>query len=99
MTGMRPTDTHCPYCSLQCGISMAAGDRPATLQPQPNFPVNRGGLCSKGWTAAELLDHPQRLLSPLVRTDPADRRSRLRPATWDEALDRIVDGLQAAQRD
>jgi len=20
--------THCPYCSLQCGISMVAGDRP-----------------------------------------------------------------------
>ena len=46
---------------------MVAGDRPATLQPQPDFPTNRGGLCSKGWTAATLLDHPQRLLTPLVR--------------------------------
>jgi assimilatory nitrate reductase catalytic subunit len=40
------------------------------LEPQDEFPTNRGGLCSKGWTAAELLDHPDRLDQPLVR----DRR-------------------------
>ena len=49
---------------------MVAGDRPATLQPQEDFPTNRGGLCSKGWTAADLLDHPERLLTPLVRDRP-----------------------------
>jgi assimilatory nitrate reductase catalytic subunit len=54
------TATHCPYCSLQCGILMVAGSRPATLLPQEDFPTNRGGLCSKGWTAAELLDHKDR---------------------------------------
>ena len=41
----RTTQTHCPYCSLQCGVTMTAGDRPATLQPA-DFPTNRGGLCS-----------------------------------------------------
>ena len=92
-----PTLTHCPYCSLQCGISMVAGDRPATLEPQADFPTNRGGLCSKGWTAASLLDHPQRLLTPLVRTVPGDRSSELRPASWDEALDLIVSQLTRTQ--
>jgi len=58
------TRTHCPYCSLQCGIVLTAGGRPATLRPQDDFPTNRGGLCSKGWNAATLLDHPQRLLQP-----------------------------------
>jgi assimilatory nitrate reductase catalytic subunit len=92
-----PTLTHCPYCSLQCGISMVAGDRPATLEPQVEFPTNRGGLCSKGWTAATLLDHPQRLLSPLVRTVPGDRSSELRPASWNEAFDLLVSGIRRAQ--
>lgn len=91
------TRTHCPYCSLQCGIVLTAGNRPVTLQPQPDFPTNRGGLCSKGWNAATLLDHPQRLLHPLVRAVPGDRASALRPATWDEALDLFVDGITAAQ--
>jgi assimilatory nitrate reductase catalytic subunit len=95
--GPPPTLTHCPYCSLQCGISMTAGNRPATLQPQEEFPTNRGGLCSKGWTATSLLDHPQRLLTPLVRTVPGDRTSEFRTASWDEALDAIVAGFRAAQ--
>ena len=43
-----------------------------------DFPTNRGGLCQKGWTAAELLDHPERLTTPLIA--PGDG-----PATWDEA--------------
>ena len=92
-----PTLTHCPYCSLQCGIGVVAGDRPATLQPI-EFPTNRGGLCSKGWTAATLLDHPQRLLTPLLRTVPGDRASTFRPASWDEAFAVIVTGIEQAQQ-
>lgn len=76
---------------------MHAGGRPATLEPQSDFPTNAGGLCSKGWTAASLLDHPQRLLQPLVREVRGDRTSPFRAATWDEALDQVVEGITAAQ--
>jgi assimilatory nitrate reductase catalytic subunit len=62
------------------------------------FPTNRGGLCAKGWSAAELLDHPDRLMTPLVRTDPADRRSPFRPATWDEALTAIANAIKKSQQ-
>jgi len=48
----------------------------ATITGDPGFPVNRGALCIKGWTAAETLDHPDRLLAPLAR----DGRGRLAPA-------------------
>ncbi|MGY1594435.1 molybdopterin oxidoreductase family protein [Geodermatophilus sp. SYSU D00708] len=92
----RTTRTHCPYCSLQCGVTMTAGDRPATLQPA-DFPTNRGGLCSKGWSAPELLDHPERLTRPLVRAVPGDRTSPLVEATWDEALDRLVTAIERTQ--
>jgi assimilatory nitrate reductase catalytic subunit len=83
---------------LQCGISVFAGGRPATLQPS-DFPTNRGGLCSKGWTAAELLDHPERLLHPLIRKNPGDRSSPFRPASWDEALDAITAAIERTQAD
>ncbi|GAA4843140.1 molybdopterin oxidoreductase family protein [Actinomycetospora corticicola] len=91
------TATHCPYCSLQCGM---------TLTPRPetdgggyevtgtNFPTNRGGLCEKGLSSAELLAHPDRLTTPLVRDH---RDEPFRAATWDEALARVVDGLTVAQ--
>ena len=93
----RTTDTHCPYCSLQCGMAVTAGDRPATLVPL-DFPTNRGGLCSKGWSSAELLDHPERLTRPLVRAVPGDRTSPLVESTWDEALGRVVAAIERTQR-
>ena len=86
-------DTHCPYCALQCGIALRPAGGTVTLAPLSDFPVNQGGLCSKGWTAGELLDHPDRLRTPLVRTDPGDRRSPLRPAGWAEALDLVAGAI------
>ncbi len=82
---LRTTATHCPYCSLQCGMAVTAGDRPATLVPL-DFPTNRGGLCSKGWSSTELLDHSERLTRPLVRAVPGDRTSALVETSWDDQL-------------
>ncbi len=59
-----------------------------------NFPTNLGGLCQKGWTAADLLNHPERLLSPLMRRA---KGFPLVPVSWDEALDRVVDEVQGLQ--
>ncbi len=59
-----------------------------------DFPMNRGGLCQKGWSATELLDHPERLMTPLIR----DAKGRaLRPASWNEALERITFEIRSAQ--
>ena len=94
-TPQTPTATHCPYCALQCGMTLAPDGAGRTQVQARDFPTNRGGLCQKGWTAADLLTHPDRLCAPLVR---GSKDGRLRPATWDEALDRVAAGLQAAQR-
>ncbi|WP_308201203.1 molybdopterin oxidoreductase family protein [Paractinoplanes maris] len=95
---MTATDTHCPYCALQCGMTLTPGIPRVRLEPR-DFPVNKGGLCAKGFSAADLLDHRDRLLTPLVRKEPGDRRSPLREATWDEALTRITEAITTAQRD
>ncbi|MEU7751551.1 molybdopterin oxidoreductase family protein [Micromonospora sp. NPDC049101] len=89
----RQVATHCPYCALQCGMVLREDDTGVTVHPR-QFPTNRGGLCQKGWTSAELLDHPERLTTPLVR-DPAT--GALHPASWDVALDRVVAGIRAVQ--
>ncbi|MFG3166041.1 molybdopterin oxidoreductase family protein [Streptomyces sp. NPDC048200] len=84
-------DTHCPYCSLQCGMRLAtAGGVGTTVVERPEFPVNRGALCGKGQSAAALLDTARRLTTPLVRD-----RGTLRAASWDEALDRVAGGFAA----
>ena len=88
------TDTHCPYCALQCGMTLAGSSAEISVQAR-NFPTNRGGLCQKGWTAAELLYHPDRLTTPLLR---AGKEGKLRPASWDEALDFTSAKIQSIQR-
>ena len=65
-----------------------------SVDGDPRFPVNKGGLCVKGWMSAETLAHPERLLTPLVR----NARGVLAPATWDEALDHVASRIQDVQR-
>ncbi|HEU5056744.1 MAG TPA: molybdopterin-dependent oxidoreductase, partial [Kofleriaceae bacterium] len=86
------TKTHCPYCSLQCGMSLERTGRALEVVPWPEFPVNEGALCRKGWTAAGLRGSRERLTTPLVR----DRATGdLRAAGWDEALDLVAARLSA----
>ncbi|MHA7281443.1 molybdopterin oxidoreductase family protein [Arthrobacter sp. TMS2-4] len=87
--------THCPYCALQCAMTVTAPgthDRAADLEGR-DFPTNRGGLCRKGWSAAELLDHPDRLTVPLVR----DADGILREVSWDAVLNLISDRVRDIQ--
>jgi assimilatory nitrate reductase catalytic subunit len=60
-----------------------------------DFPTNRGNLCRKGWTSAELLDAPDRLLTPLLRRK---RDDALAPASWDDALGFVVERIKHSQR-
>ncbi len=103
-------ETHCPYCALQCGMSLSvdvetpmvasqttsqtdvASAPTVTVSPR-EFPTNRGGLCQKGWTAAEVLTVDDRLLTPLVRSGTGV----LEPASWDEALDLVAERLTTIQ--
>ncbi|MEU9651194.1 molybdopterin oxidoreductase family protein [Streptomyces sp. NPDC048110] len=85
------TPTHCPYCALQCGMNLTPVEGGTVeVSDRADFPVNRGALCGKGRTAAQVLAPGARLTSPLVRA--AD--GTLAPAGWDEALDRIARNLE-----
>ncbi|MFV2174773.1 molybdopterin oxidoreductase family protein [Actinomadura sp. LOL_016] len=92
------TPTHCPYCALQCGMTLTAAApgtspdaAPVEVTPRDDVPANQGGLCRKGWTSAELLTVPDRLTAPLMRKS---RDAPLEPCTWDEALDRVAGELR-----
>ncbi len=91
--GGTAVDTHCPYCALQCGMTLSPAGR-ASVRVRPRDP-SAGGLCQKGWTAAALLGSPARLTTPLVRDG-----GTLRPASWDEALGLVARRIKeiAAER-
>lgn len=89
---IKPTDTHCPYCALQCAMRLGEPE-PGSADPVSvagrDFPTNRGGLCQKGWTSPAVLAAPDRLTTPLIRRDGV-----LREASWEEALGLIAHTVQ-----
>jgi predicted molibdopterin-dependent oxidoreductase YjgC len=87
----------CNFCGVGCQVDLnvdrAANRVVKVTSPPPGTTVNDGNLCVKGRFANDFIHHPDRLTTPLVRHGGKD--GELRPASWDEALDRVVEGLQA----
>jgi assimilatory nitrate reductase catalytic subunit len=90
------TKTHCPYCAFQCGMTVTPNDDGGglTVRADDEFPVNRGQMCIKGFTSAALLDHPQRVRTPMLR----QRTGRLVPVSWDTALDYVAEQIVAISK-
>ncbi|MGH9273448.1 MAG: molybdopterin oxidoreductase family protein, partial [Acidimicrobiales bacterium] len=76
----------CGYCSLGCGMFICVRDGQAVaVKGDPDHPVNLGRLCPKGLSEHQMIAAPGRLHAPLLSGHPA---------TWDEALDRTVEGFR-----
>ena len=63
------------------------------IAADPEFPVNRGQMCIKGFTSSALLDHPERIRQPMLRQP----NGRLTPVSWSTALDFIAERVEALQ--
>jgi len=72
---------------------MEGSDGIVVVEPNPRFPVNKGGLCIKGWSSASLLLHPERLRQPLLRNG----RGELVPVSWETALATIAARFRSVQ--
>lgn len=87
--------THCSFCGVQCGMNLrVSGGQVIGVEPR-DFPHNRGSLCPKGVVAYQQVNHPDRLTYPMIRR--GGKGGQLERATWDEALDYIVQRWQKIQ--
>lgn len=91
--------TTCNFCGVGCQLDLNI-DRGANrivkvTSPPPGTTVNDGNLCVKGRFANDFVHHPDRLTTPLVRGEDG----QLHGASWDEAFDRVVDGLGAVSKE
>ncbi len=89
----------CNFCGVGCQVDLnvdrAANRVVKVTSPPPGTTVNDGNLCVKGRFANDFIHHPDRLTVPLVRDEKAGGgKGDFREASWDEALDRAVAGLQ-----
>jgi len=79
-------DTVCPFCGCGCSISLQVKDNQLVrVTPGTESAVNHGTLCVRGCYGYDFVHSPERLTSPLVKVDDS-----LQPASWEEALDRVV---------
>ena len=101
MSTMTPTSqvrTVCSYCGVGCGmvldIGMGPDGRRTVLKASGDkaHPANRGRLCTKGATTADMLAAPGRLSTALVRDD---RGAEPVPAPVDAAIAETARRLRA----
>ncbi len=86
--------TTCGECASGCGIRVRTREgRAVMVEGNPDHPVSRGGLCSRGVSALQGLYNPDRISSPL-RAGP----NGLEPIGWDEALDLLAERLGTGNR-
>lgn len=93
----RTTQTRsiCPYCAVGCSVVIhTLGDKARNvtstvvhIEGDPDSPVNRGTLCSKGIALKEFIVNDLRLTRPLYRAPGA---SEWTPISWDEAFERMA---------
>ncbi len=87
---LKKTPSVCTHCPVGCNLRL--DERVHTLRrivARENMAVNDEWICDKGRFLHQHVDHPQRLTQPMVREN-----GELRPATWDEAIARVVDTFE-----
>jgi len=66
------------------------------LEGNPDHPINRGKLCTRGQAAAEITYHPDRAGHPLKRAG-ARGEGKFEEIPWDQALGELVSKLDALE--
>ncbi|MDH5356322.1 MAG: 2Fe-2S iron-sulfur cluster-binding protein, partial [Gammaproteobacteria bacterium] len=100
----RKVDSVCPYCGVGCLLTYHVKDDKILRVEGRDGPANFSRLCVKGRYGFDYVNHPQRLLKPLIRRegvpkglnqhfDPSDPSKMFREASWDEAMALASGGL------
>jgi molybdopterin-containing oxidoreductase family iron-sulfur binding subunit len=86
----------CRECPAGCGLHVRVREgRPVKLEGNPDHPVNGGRLCARGQAGLQGLYNPDRVRQPLARASDGT----FEPISWDEAIARITEGVNAVPGD
>ena len=89
------TSSICGFCSTGCSLKIHLNEKgeAINLSADPNYPVNLGMACPKGWEALTPLHADDRATQPLLR----NANGILVPVDWKTAIDAFVKNFQGIQ--
>jgi len=85
------TTTPCPYCA--CGCSLTIGSKDGEIRrvfSDPEKGPSDGNLCVKGRFGWDVIDHPERIRTPLLKVN-----GTFKEASWEEALHFVTQKVEA----
>ena len=106
----RKVDSVCPYCGVGCLLTYHVKDDEIVRVEGRDGPANFSRLCVKGRYGFDYVNHPQRLLKPLIRKegvpkgmneffDPGDPSKMFREASWEEAMELTTSGFKKIKQE
>ena len=91
----KETTTICPYCAVGCGLIVhTRGDEVINTEGDPDHPINRGTLCSKGAALYQLRHNEKRITEPMYRAKGSREWQKV---TWDWSLEQIAQKIKATR--
>ncbi len=92
---LKKVPTICSYCGVGCTLVLNVKDNQVLkVTSDKDLGVNKGWTCVKGRFGFDYIHSPDRLTEPLIREG-----DKFRPASWDEAMDRVAEGLKKVKAD
>jgi len=83
----------CEMCVWRCGLlAKVQKGVVVKLDGNPDNPHSRGNLCPRGQSGLMNTYDPDRVLTPLIRVGQRGE-GLFRKASWEEALDRVANGM------
>jgi ferredoxin-nitrate reductase len=88
----------CGFCSTGCGLKVHLNEHgeAINLTADPEYPVNLGMACPKGWESLTPLAAPDRATTPLLR---GSRTDALAAVSWPRALAAFTNSFRRIQEE
>jgi len=87
--------SYCGLCHPRCGLLLEMEEgRAVRVKGDPDHPISRGRICSRGKLMIDHVYHPARLNYPIKRTGEKGEGLWQR-VPWDQALEEVAEKLSA----
>jgi formate dehydrogenase major subunit len=91
----KETTTVCPYCSVGCSIIVSTRNgKVINTEGDPDSPISKGSLCTKGGSIYQMAVNDNRLGKPLYRAPYA---AEWKEVEWEWALDKIAHNVKQSR--